>query len=171
MTLLDLVYGRARRSEPVTAAAVASLGGLDYADAVAVPLPAGTTAVEFCRRSLQSTPGWVRWLLAARDRLVRPLGLKGATDLHSRDVVVERGRALGPLVVLAVADDEVLLGDDDKHLSFRTSFAVRDTGAGREGVCSTAVRFHNRAGRAYFVAIRPFHRVVIPAIVGHTDHG
>lgn len=171
MTLSDKVYGRARRTEPVTAASVASLGGLDYADAVAVPLPAGTTAVEFCRRSLETTPGWVRSLLATRDRLVRPLGLKGATDLRSRDVVVERGRALGPFRVLAVADDEVLLGDDDKHLSFRTSFAVRDTEAGREGVCSTAVRFHNRAGRVYFAAIRPFHVVVIPAIVGRTDHG
>lgn len=82
MTLSDLVYGRTRRTEPVTAAAAASLGGLDYADAVVVPLPAGTTAVEFCRRSLEATPGWVRSLLAARDRLVRPLGLKAATDLR-----------------------------------------------------------------------------------------
>lgn len=73
--------------------------------------------------------------------------------------------------MLSVAAEEVLLGDDDKHLSFRTSFSVRDAAAGREGVCSTAVRYHNRAGRVYFAAIRPFHVVAIPVIVGRTEHG
>ncbi len=145
------------------AAAVASLGGYDHVDAVAVPLPAGVDAVEFTRRVFTGTPGWVHGLLRARDRLVAPFGLQ-VQERGPSATAVEVGRKVGPFRVLAVSPEEVLCGDDDRHLDFRTSFAVRRSGGGQGavGVCTTVVRFHGTGGYLYLRAIQPFHRVIVP---------
>jgi hypothetical protein len=37
--------------------------------------------------------------------------------------------------------------------------------ADRQVVVSTIVRFHNWLGRAYFVPVRPFHRLIVPAMI------
>ncbi|MFI6873066.1 DUF2867 domain-containing protein [Streptomyces sp. NPDC050400] len=154
-----------RAVRPVIAAAVASLGGYDHVDAVAVQLPGDVDAVEFARRVFTGTPGWVHGLLRARDRLVAPFGLQvqeRGPSATAVDVVV--GRKVGPFRVLAVSPDEVLCGDDDRHLDFRTSFAVRrsEGGRGAVGVCTTVVRFHGTAGYLYLRAIQPFHRLIVP---------
>ncbi len=156
---------KTRPAVPVTAAAVDSLGGCDHVDAVAVDLPPGTTAVEFTHTVLAATPEWVHRLLTARDTLMSPFGLHTQQRVAPKDIRVVPGARLGPFRVLTVSDAEVLAGDDDKHLSFRTSFAVREGANGTEGVCTTAVRFTMAFGRAYFTAIQPFHNLIIPRLV------
>jgi len=58
---------------------VTSLGRADHIDAVAVDLPAGTTATASCLQQLADPPAWIRTLMRARDALVRPFGLKTQT--------------------------------------------------------------------------------------------
>ncbi|WP_052443103.1 DUF2867 domain-containing protein [Streptacidiphilus neutrinimicus] len=154
-----------RNVVPVAEAAIASLGGCDHVDAVAVDLAAGTTAVGFTHSVLAATPGWVHTLLSLRDAAMKPFGLQTQTRVAADQVTIEPGRHLGPLRILTVSEEEVLAGDDDKHLDFRTSFAVRTGPQGAEGVCTTVVRCHNGGGRLYFRAIRPFHNLVVPRIV------
>ncbi|GAA1906541.1 DUF2867 domain-containing protein [Streptantibioticus ferralitis] len=134
---------------------------------VAVDLPAGTSAVAFTHMVLAGTPEWVHGLLTLRDKLMAPFGLQRQERVAVRDIGVEPGRKLGPIRLLAVAEDEVLGGDDDKHLDFRTSFAVRPSasGAGLEGVCTSVVRFRRPAGRLYFKAIKPLHNLIMPRLV------
>ncbi|MFI0965808.1 DUF2867 domain-containing protein [Streptomyces sp. NPDC021080] len=154
-----------RGAAPVKDAAVASLGGCDHADAVAVDLAPGTTAVDFARTVLAGTPGWVHGLLSVRDKLMAPFGLHVQERVARDEIRIEPGTRLGPFRVLTVSEDEVLVGDDDKHLDFRTSFAVREGAAGLEGVCTTVVLYHRRAGNVYFKAIQPFHNLIIPRVV------
>ncbi|MET8247817.1 DUF2867 domain-containing protein [Streptomyces sp. NPDC005202] len=156
---------RAKAAAPVTAAAVDSLGGCDHVDAVAIDLPPGTTAVEFTHTVLAATPEWVHCLLTTRDTLMSPFGLHTQQRVAPQDIRVVPGAKLGPFRILTVSDEEVLAGDDDKHLCFRTSFAVREGVRGTEGVCTTVVRFTRAYGRAYFKAIQPFHNLIIPRVV------
>ncbi|MFG2718810.1 DUF2867 domain-containing protein [Streptomyces sp. NPDC048416] len=155
-------------AKPVIPAALASIGRCDHVDAVAVDLPAGTNAIDFTRSVLQATPEWVHSLLTLRDKVMQPFGLHAQERVTAESIRVEAGAKLGPFRLLEVSDTEVLAGDNDKHLDFRTSFAVRKsaTGTGTEGVCTTVVRFHRRAGRMYFMAIQPFHNLIIPRLVG-----
>ncbi|MEU1042660.1 DUF2867 domain-containing protein [Streptomyces sp. NPDC005551] len=152
-----------RKVEPVLEAARTSLGGYDHVDAVAVDVAPGVSAVDFTRRMLGSPPRWVRSLLVVRDAAVAPFGLKQRE--RGAPAAVAAGAKIGPMRLLSVTDAEVLAGDNDKHLSFRCSFAVRQGPHGPEAVCTTVVRFHRRAGRLYFRAIEPFHHAVVAGLV------
>ncbi|GLV97702.1 DUF2867 domain-containing protein [Streptomyces lavendulae] len=148
-------------------AAGASLVSYDHVDAVAVDLPPGTNAEGFTRLLLSSPPRWTGRLMAVRDRLVAPFGLRVRERTAAQVTRIEPGVRKGPFTVLEVREDEILCGDDDKHLSFRASFAVRPgpDGSGPEGVCTTVVRFNRPVGRLYFRLIEPFHHLVIAALL------
>jgi len=156
-----------RNADPIYPASLVSLGvrRADYVDAVAIDLPTGITAVEFTRAAVVSTPGWILKLLDLRDAVVRPLGLRTQVRVAPEQVEIVAGRRFGPFKVLSVADDEVLLGDDDKHLRFRTSFAVRGRAARTEGVMTTIVAHENLAGHIYFALIKPFHGIIVRSAV------
>lgn len=156
-----------RRVAPVLGAAIASLGSYDHVDAVAVDVPAGTSAADFVRLVSAGGPAWVGRLMALRDRLVAPFGLQVQERGKPVETRIEPGVKRGPFRVLSVTPDEVLCGDDDKHLAFRASFAVRAKadGSGPEGVCTTVVRFDRTAGRLYFRAIEPFHHLVVASLL------
>jgi hypothetical protein len=64
--------------------------------------------------------------------------------------------------VYAVSPTEVLLGLDDRHLNFRVAVLTAEH---QVVALTTAVHFHNRAGRVYFAGIAPFHRAVVRALL------
>ncbi|MGO4460886.1 DUF2867 domain-containing protein [Streptomyces sp. M-16] len=148
-------------------AAGASLGSYDHVDAVAVDLPPGTNAEGFTRLLLSNSPRWAGRLMAVRDRLVAPFGLRAQDRGPAQDTRIEPGVKKGPFRVLEVGEDEILCGDDDKHLNFRASFAVRPKpdGSGLEGVCTTVVRFNRPVGRLYFRLIEPFHHLIVASML------
>lgn len=135
--------------------AAAALGGADFADAYAVPVPPGasTDARDWVAASARpaAAPPWVRALMGVRTALVRPLGL------HT-------GRT-GLFPVHAAAADTVVCGVDDRHLDFRLVWHVRPAAAGHELLAVTVVRRHNTLGRAYFALVRPFHARVVPGML------
>lgn len=164
-------HARARRhAPPVLDAARAGLGSVDHVDAVAVDLPPGTSAAEFARLVFAGRPRWIGLLAALRDRLAAPFGLHvQQRDRPDRAARIEPGLRIGPMRVLTVDETEVLCGDDDTHLDFRASFAVRPTAGptGTEGVLTTAVRFNRPVGRLYFRAIEPFHHLIVARLVAN----
>ncbi|TMB08284.1 MAG: DUF2867 domain-containing protein [Deltaproteobacteria bacterium] len=126
---------------------------VDYADAYRTP--AVGTAPELARRMLAGRSRMGGRLLRIRDALVRPFGVQPA-HRGSSEVRIEAGGARGPFHALEVSDEEVF-GEDDRHLDYRVSLQLaRD----RLAMLSTVVRFHGNAGRAYFLIVRPFHRVL-----------
>jgi hypothetical protein len=59
---------------------------------------------------------------------------------------------------VAINTNELIVGDDDRHLNFRIS-VYRSSSNGAEVVTiSTAVQINNPVGTAYMAAIKPFHK-------------
>jgi hypothetical protein len=89
-------------------------------------------------------------LIRLRDLLVRQVGLKNAAAANgaSYPVLARDGR-------------EVVVGMDDRHLDFRVALTVRPFGT-ECLVVTTAVRRHNRFGRAYFALVKGPHHVLVP---------
>lgn len=150
---------------PAESTLAASFRTADLADAFAIPLTTAAAKrpiVELVRALLGEPALWFRLLLAVRDGMMAPFGVK-----TSRAVRLSAARAGIEYVdffpVLARMDREIILGEDDRHLDFRLSILVRDrpNGAGRELVATTVVHCHNALGRSYLVVIKPFHRLVV----------
>ena len=103
-----------------------------------------------------------------RDRIVGPIGLKTSDQsawLNSGHNTFQVGDRLGIFRVFDRTDDELLLGEDDRHLDFRLSVLVRNDGNASWVIVSTLVRFNNALGRAYFLLVRPFHKLIVPALL------
>jgi hypothetical protein len=89
-------------------------------------------------------PRWAAALLALRNTLVRPFGLKtGAPDRPIFPTCLE-------------SEDELVLGTDDRHLNFRIGL-IRAEG---RLYMSTWVHPHNVWGRAYLRLVMPFHILI-----------
>ncbi|UOQ71799.1 DUF2867 domain-containing protein [Hymenobacter cellulosilyticus] len=139
----------------------------DYTDAYRVALPAylPQQAEAVAWRLFGQGPAWVRRLMQLRDWLVRPFGLTTfpVANLPAYGTPLVTGSRIGPFQVFSVSAQEVILGQDDRHLNFRASVLV--AGAEPAVVVTTVVQFHNWFGRAYFALIRPFHHLVVPALL------
>ena len=116
------------------------------------------------------TPGWVDFLMAVRNKVVARLGLKdmGAIshiDPNKPAEAYRIGDQAGIFKLLALHENEVILGEVDKHLDVRISVAKQD-GPGKTTVSvSTVVHVHNTLGRVYMFSVVPAHRVIAPATV------
>jgi hypothetical protein len=137
-------------------------GRADFADAFAVSLSekASGDAEVFARHIFAQQPEWVATLLTIRDILVQPLGLKRAVDLQANG-----GDRIGIFRVFERHEDEIILGEDDRHLDFRVSVLVQpaDQDRPRRLILTTLVFYNRLLGRAYIALIAPFHRMVVRA--------
>lgn len=112
-----------------------------------------------------NAPRWVRGLMAVRGLVASAAGLKHLSAHSSLASGEDRftyqvGQRVGLFTVQAIEPNELIVGDDDRHLDFRIS-VLRSTIGGAEMVTiSTAVQIHNMLGRLYMAAIKPFHRVI-----------
>ena len=106
-------------------------------------------------------PTWVKALLIARNRFAARWGLAVAADdeilAPSARASYAVGDRIGPWPTYALGDDEIIAGRDNRHLDFRVS--VLRTRRGERGAVTvtTVCQPHNLAGKAYLVAIAPFH--------------
>ncbi len=155
---------------PHASLAARAFSRVDYADAYRITLPrAGCAVDDFTRTFLAATPGWARRLMVVRERAVRLVGLKRMTG-HSQPAMMtfEPGNVAGIFRVFAHSADEIVLGEDDRHLDFRVSFLVDGDLAHRRGTVATVVRYHGGLGRAYFLPVRFFHRWIVGAMLRTT---
>lgn len=153
-----------RRVEPPPASIISSwYAGADLLDSYGVDAPTdGATMRAIADRALGAPPLWFRTLMAVRDAAVKPFGVRTSGE-------VRRARpdqaSIDFFPVLSESADEIVLGEDDRHLDFRLSL-LRQTGLhGSTLIVTTAARTHNRLGRLYLCAIHPFHILVVRAVV------
>jgi hypothetical protein len=150
----------ARREELPAGARVAGLyRGAFLADAYAIGLPKGATPdiLVLARFAFERPAPWVERLMGLRDRLVGGFGLKKASDLRAG--TAGGGPRIGFFRIYETHADEVVLGEDDRHLDFRVS--VMRSPAGDSLTAVTVVHCHNLFGRNYIRLIAPFHRLVV----------
>lgn len=144
----------------------ARLPAATYQDAFETELGDGRlTPVQIAARALGATPGWVEGLLALRDRLVGPLGLKTVGRLGSVPKPADRppvaGDRLSIFRIETLDDREVVLGIDDSHLDVRISFLKRPKSLRPTYAVCSLVQTHNLLGRAYMIPVGPFHRLLV----------
>jgi Protein of unknown function (DUF2867) len=150
--------------------AMGALSSIDFVDAFKCQIPNGRShKIDAVARSIFSTmPEWMMKLLDLRNTIVRPLGLKTSIDpalLDRRQGKLEPGTVVGVFKVIDRQDDEILLGEDDRHLNFRTSIQLERKEEKCWVIVSTVVQFNNWLGHAYFVPVRPIHKIIVPAMM------
>ncbi|GAB3650089.1 hypothetical protein GCM10028791_16840 [Echinicola sediminis] len=120
------------------------------------------TSTDIGRAFFTSSPKWVDKLFALRNGIVRMFGLKTSGGQANRQQEVDEfkcevGEQLGLFKVFSKSQNEVVLGENDKHLDFRVSLfwepVVTDHQKKRL-IISTAVKFNNSFGRLYFLPVR-----------------
>jgi hypothetical protein len=105
-------------------------------------------------------PAWQKALIAMRDAMVTPFGIKtSGTVRTSRD----SNERVDFFPVQWESRDEIVLGADDRHLDFRLSLLRRLSPTGTLLIATTVVHTHNALGFTYLNAIRPFHHLVVRA--------
>ena len=132
--------------------------GASLADSFAVTLPpqAPTDIDKLASLLFADLPLWFTILLAIRDRVVTPFGVKASHALVAADHI-----AFFP--VLSRSPGEITIGIDDSHLDFRGSVLLRR--GERVLAVTTAVRCHNLLGRLYLAVILPFHILVAKSLL------
>lgn len=122
----------------------------------------------FGRLFLKPGPKWVDWLLALRNRIVSVFGLKTPSnrgDVNAPDKLeFELGKQAGLFRVFNVTENEIVLGEDDKHLKFRVSLFLGGSKSNQQQrviTVTTAVVFNNWFGRLYFFPVKPFHKLIV----------
>ena len=140
-----------------------ALKDADWGDSFVITVDKpGLGAREAARHVINSAPRWYYHLLALRNAIVRPLGLKTALDTAAMTKV----DTIGVFPVISETDDCVILGLDDHHLNFRIVFETEALERNRTLVRSiTLVRRNNTLGRIYLAAVLPFHNLIVPAML------
>ena len=144
----------------------------DYVDsfAVALPLRENLSVDYLSARVFLLTPRWFVSLMVLRNLLVSAFGLKtglgGAPLEPAREVRFELGARDCYFTLIDRTDEELVMGEGDKHLDFRVSTKKKYS---PEGVTvfelTTVVWYNNWLGPIYFNVVKPFHRLLIRRMV------
>ena len=139
----------------------ALLAGAQFCDAYSVAVDGSALdARGAAERMFGRQPRWISALMALRNTLVAPFGLKtpapGATTSTDR---------VGIFPVLSQSPARLVAGLDDSHLDFRVVVDVVPSGHGQRITATTLVLTHNRLGRVYLAIILPFHRLIVRSLL------
>lgn len=137
------------------------LPGAQFADTFRIRTDdASLSARQAAERMFSRSPRWVTALMALRNFLVKPFGLK--TPSHTGPVTA---RAIGIFPIISETPERLVAGFDDSHLDFRVVVDVFAATSGREVTATTLVKTHNLLGQAYLAVIMPFHNMIVPAML------
>jgi hypothetical protein len=137
------------------------LAGAQFIDAFSIMIDGGTLdARHAAERMMARQPRWAETLVALRNRLVAPFGLKtsGASRVAPKQMI-------GIFPIVSETPDRLVAGFNDKHLDFRVVVDVATAGCGQRVTATTLVLTHNLLGRVYLAIILPFHRLIVPAML------
>jgi hypothetical protein len=125
--------------------------------------------IEIGKLFLTSGPKWANSLMSIRDKIVGLFGLKTAQQLtvdkrNHDNFRFEPGEQLDIFKLFSRSVNELVLGDDDKHLNFRVSLLLdskSDNKKKRNVIITTVVKYRNLFGRIYFIPVRPIHKIIV----------
>jgi Protein of unknown function (DUF2867) len=132
----------------------------DFADAFTVEISGQHHAKAAACAALGTAPLWVEKLMALRNALVVPLGLKPDGGTVPK---------IGPFPILHEDANRVVLGLNDRHLDFRIVFDTEATANNQtKATLTTILKRHNLWGRAYLAVVLPFHKLIVPTMLKRT---
>jgi hypothetical protein len=139
---------------PTAAIRASGLSHIDFSDGYSAQVDRNYVDAEQAARAVFADPPHaVQCLMALRNRIVAPFGLKASVDLRDRGL----GK-IGVFPIISSANAEVVVGGDDNHLDFRIWISIQPGVTGSEVTISTLVKINNLLGRVYLFAIMPFHK-------------
>lgn len=147
------------------------VAGAYFHDCYERPMPADApSAMALYLAAVGRTPAWVNALMAARNRAVTLVGLKnlgalGAIDPAKPASSYRVGDRVGIFSLLYVSENEVVLGDADKHLTVKLSLCKRVVHGRHTAAVSTVVQVHKRLGKVYMFFVAPVHKVITPVML------
>jgi len=146
---------------PADSAIVRAYPLVSFADAYSIALPAEASndPERLARFIFSQHSPWAAALMKLRDALVAGFGLKTAGSLAND--AASRTERVGMFKIYSVAPNEIVMGEDDKHLDFRLSLLCPAAQDERRLILSTVVHCHNLLGRTYIRLIAPFHRIIV----------
>jgi hypothetical protein len=138
-------------------------GRTDYGDSYRIVKQTNETVDEITTQFFK-VPRWAIVLMKIRNNVVKIFGLKTGKNENVNEVACYPvGSKAGYFTVTARNANEIVMGENDRHLCFRASVLVD-----REQsfiYLTTIVRFHNIWGRIYFLPVKPFHRLIIKSLL------
>ncbi|HSX89956.1 MAG TPA: DUF2867 domain-containing protein [Pseudomonas sp.] len=108
-------------------------------------------------------PGWAKGLMKVRGLLASVLGLKHVEDAllaQDQGMKYQVGQRAGLFSIQSIEPNELVVGDDDKHLNFKISIYKSSANGVQVLTLSTAVEVHNGVGKLYMLVVTPFHRLI-----------
>jgi hypothetical protein len=133
------------------------LAGAQFIDAYSITIDGNAlNARRAAEKMLARGPRWIEMLIALRNRLVAPFGLKTPDPVGTGSA-----DSIGIFPVVSETPDRLVAGFDDHHLDFRVVVDVVTAGRGQAVTATTLVLTHNLLGRTYLAIILPFHRLVV----------
>lgn len=137
------------------------LPGAHFADTFRIATDdAALDARHAAERMFSRSPRWIAALMALRNTVVKPFGLK--TPSHTRAIAAD---SVGAFPVISETAERLVAGFDDKHLDFRVVVDVSGAAPDRSVTATTLVKTHNLPGRVYLAVIMPFHNMIVPAML------
>jgi hypothetical protein len=137
------------------------LPGAQFGDAYAVSIDhLSVTARQVAECMLMHPPRWIDALMSLRNLIVAPFGLKAAVPSKS-----DSSGTIWIFPIVSETPDRVVAGFDDKHLDFRVIVDVAPGNRRRRVTATTLVRTHNWLGRAYLIAVMPFHKIIVQSLL------
>lgn len=141
---------------PAAAIRAAGLSRIDFADGYSVQADRTYVDAEQAARAVfADPPRMVQCLMALRNEIVAPFGLKAGPDLSDRGL----GK-IDVFPIISSTNAEVVVGGDDRHLDFRVWIGIQPGAKGSEVTISTLVKINHPLGRLYLFAIMPFHKLL-----------
>jgi Protein of unknown function (DUF2867) len=137
------------------------LAGAQFSDAFSVVVDGSALdARHAAEKMLGHSPRWIERLLALRNFLVSPFGLKKpkAAGTGAADTI-------GIFPVMSETPGRLVAGLNDKHRDFRVVVDIATSGHRQRVTATTLVLTHNPLGRIYLAIILPFHRLVVRALL------
>jgi hypothetical protein len=155
---------------PIESRVRSSLPGAYFHDTFEIAIQnSERTALELYLGVVAGTPDWIKFLMRLRNRIVAIFGLKnlgGLGDIDTRKSPSEYqvGQRIGIFSILSLSDQELVLGDNDKHLNAQVSI-YKYLGESQKVAVTTVVHIHNFLGRAYLFFVVPMHKLIVPAML------
>lgn len=110
-----------------------------------------------------STPKWVENMMKIRNKIVKIFGLK--TEMkRNENPNFQVGEKVGIFEIYDIQENEIIAGDDDKHLNFRVSIHRQIQEKTAVNI-STLVQYNNWFGKLYFFIVKPFHKMVVKSLI------
>jgi predicted mannosyl-3-phosphoglycerate phosphatase (HAD superfamily) len=134
---------------PENSAVLDGFGEVHFHDTYQIAVRTDKPAAEVAKE-MTKLPAWATALFRLRNAIVGIFGLKADSSDTSFPVISER-------------EEEVVSGLEDSHLDFRASI-LKDQTAGTISL-TTVVQFNNVWGRVYFFPVKPFHKIIMRALL------